>query len=207
MLVRMAAQQIKAVLLDADGVLQWPVAGWVDGINALMHNGGTWAELDRREQTYAVTGEQPFPELLREYFDELGETVTVERMIDEWNKIDFWPGSLDLVDQVRAGGVRCYVASNQQAERAAYMRAHGGFEGRFDGEFYSCELGVAKPDAGFFAACLERTRTSPGETLFIDDKQPNVVAAASAGLIAQRIDPADGPAGLARILAAHALIP
>ena len=75
-----ADSPIKAVLFDCDGVLQWPVAGWIEGIDALMER-GTFAELDRREQTSAVTGQVPFRDVVAEYLDELGETVEVDVLV------------------------------------------------------------------------------------------------------------------------------
>jgi len=200
-----ADSPIKAVLFDCDGVLQWPVAGWIEGIDALMER-GTFAELDRREQTSAVTGQVPFRDVVAEYLDELGETVEVDVLVAEWHKYDVWTDSLALVDQVRERGVRCYVASNQQSDRLAYMRDHNGYERHFDEQFYSCELGVAKPDVAFFTTVLRGIRTPAEETLFIDDKQANVDAAASVQMIAERLDPREGPDGLRRILLAHGLL-
>jgi putative hydrolase of the HAD superfamily len=56
-----------------------------------------------------------------------------------------------------------------------------GFAESFDGLFFSCDLGVKKPDAAFFDAICTRVAMAPGSLLLIDDTPDNVRAAADAG--------------------------
>jgi putative hydrolase of the HAD superfamily len=48
---------------------------------------------------------------------------------------------------------------------------------RFDLLVWSCEVGLAKPDPAIYRHMLAKLGTRPEETLFIDDKLPNVEAA------------------------------
>ena len=57
-----------------------------------------------------------------------------------------------------------------------------GYKDVFDAEFYSCRLGVAKPDAAYFLAILNDLQVRPDRALFIDDRQENVHAARGVGL-------------------------
>jgi putative hydrolase of the HAD superfamily len=76
----------------------------------------------------------------------------------------------------------------------------------FDEQFYSCDLGVAKPNPAYFTAILERLDRSPQEVLFIDDLEPNTRAAASIGIHAETFVPPSGtrPADeMRRVLGRH----
>jgi putative hydrolase of the HAD superfamily len=52
----------------------------------------------------------------------------------------------------------------------------------FDFATFSCDLGVAKPDAVIYQHCLSGVAAS--ETLFFDDRQPNVDGARRLGIYA-----------------------
>lgn len=165
-----ADSPIKAVLFDCDGVLQWPVAGWIEVPTRSWSAGRSRSSTC--EQTSAVTGRCRSGRG-RRVFGRARRDRRGRRAAAEWHKYDVWADSLALVDQVRERGVRCYVASNQQSDRLAYMRDHNGYERHFDEQFYSRELGVAKPDVAFSTTVLRGIRTPAEETLFIDDKQAN----------------------------------
>ena len=53
---------------------------------------------------------------------------------------------------------------------------------RFDVLVWSFQLGIAKPDAAIYRYTLGKLGTQPEETLFIDDKRPNVEAARALGI-------------------------
>jgi putative hydrolase of the HAD superfamily len=53
---------------------------------------------------------------------------------------------------------------------------------RFDALVWSYQLGVVKPDPAIYRFTLSELGTLPQETLFIDDKRPNVEAARALGI-------------------------
>jgi HAD superfamily hydrolase (TIGR01509 family) len=53
----------------------------------------------------------------------------------------------------------------------------------FDVLIWSYQHNMAKPDPAIYKLALERLGTPPEETLFIDDKQPNIDAARALGLV------------------------
>jgi putative hydrolase of the HAD superfamily len=53
---------------------------------------------------------------------------------------------------------------------------------RFDVLVWSCEFGAVKPDPAIYRHTLSKLGTLPEETLFIDDKLPNVEAARALGI-------------------------
>jgi HAD superfamily hydrolase (TIGR01509 family) len=52
----------------------------------------------------------------------------------------------------------------------------------FDGEIISCEVGLVKPEKEIYSLLLERFCLDPAQTMFIDDRKENVVAAAELGI-------------------------
>jgi putative hydrolase of the HAD superfamily len=58
----------------------------------------------------------------------------------------------------------------------------GNFENLFKTPYYSHKMGQRKPDPASFKFILEKEGLIAEETLFIDDNEPNVIAAASVGL-------------------------
>jgi len=62
------------------------------------------------------------------------------------------------------------------------------FKGLFHGAYYSCELGLRKPDAEIFLQVAARHRAEPTRTLFIDDSPQHVEGARKAGLQAEHLD-------------------
>ena len=74
------------------------------------------------------------------------------QILDFWGRIEPLPQTRDLVTAVRAAGVPCYLATNQDNLRASYMRRLLGYDELLDGTYYSCEVGAAKPEAPLEAA-------------------------------------------------------
>ncbi|MBX2972654.1 MAG: HAD family phosphatase [Flavobacteriales bacterium] len=62
------------------------------------------------------------------------------------------------------------------------------FKGLFHGAYYSCEIGLRKPDAASFLHVLERHGADPSRTLFIDDSIQHVHGARNAGLYAEHLE-------------------
>jgi putative hydrolase of the HAD superfamily len=56
------------------------------------------------------------------------------------------------------------------------------FVSLFKTPYYSHEMGMRKPDPASFTYILEKEGLVASETLFIDDNEPNIIAAASVGL-------------------------
>ena len=62
------------------------------------------------------------------------------------------------------------------------------FKACFDGAYYSCEMGLRKPDAAAYHHVLAQHGASPERTLFIDDSIQHVIGAREAGLKAEHLD-------------------
>lgn len=64
----------------------------------------------------------------------------------------------------------------------------GDFRSLFHGAYYSCELGMRKPNADIFRHVVSRHSADPARTLFIDDSIQHVHGARSAGLRAEHLE-------------------
>jgi len=62
--------------------------------------------------------------------------------------------------------------------RAAHMREVLGYQLSSDHSFYSYALKFKKPDPHYFLAIIRALNFEPAELLFIDDREPNILAAA-----------------------------
>ncbi len=108
-----------------------------------------------------------------------------DHMVRTWLSIEPLETTHALLRSLREAGVRCYLATNQAQQRGEHMRDVLGYGGLFDGSFYSYEMGVAKPDPGYFRHIVQRLDIEPETALFLDDRLDNVLSARSVGLRAE----------------------
>ena len=186
---------VRAVLFDADGVLQ-TTPRFLDMAAGLLPAGdddidGFLADLLEVERP-ALVGNADLPAGVAKLLRDRGSSASLEEAMRLWTEIAVDPGTRAVVEELRAGGMRCYLASNQHWDRARYMSEALGYRELFDAEFYSCDLGRAKPSADYFRLVLEGVGLPPGEVLFLDDKRANVEAARGIGIRASVFEIQEG---------------
>lgn len=106
-------------------------------------------------------------------------------------------GTAAIAEELRRAHVPLYVLSNWSAETFPAARSRFPFLDWFDGVVISGDLGICKPDPRIYERLLARYRLTAGNTVFIDDAEPNVTAADRLGMIGLRFD---GAASLRRDL-------
>lgn len=62
------------------------------------------------------------------------------------------------------------------------------FKALFHGAYYSCELGLRKPNPEIFHHVLVLHGADPASTLFVDDSIQHVIGAREAGLVAEHLE-------------------
>lgn len=87
----------------------------------------------------------------------------------------------DLVRRLR-GRYRTGLLSNASDVLPRLLGERYGLDGLFDVEVISAVVGLAKPDPAIYRLALERLGTAPEATIFVDDYEPNVAAAAELGI-------------------------
>jgi len=186
---------VRALLWDADGVLQHTPVGWVEALDAA--GGPGFAEAVFEAEVAAMCGTEPLRITLQRVVDGWPEPRTdVATLLTLWERAVVDVEAMALVEQVQRAGVTCALATNQQDHRRTWMRDHLGHDEKFDRVYYSCELGVAKPDPEFFERIVADLCLDPAEVGFVDDNRANVDAATRVGLQAVWHDPAGGAAAL-----------
>lgn len=187
---------IRAVLFDADGVLQLPGEGWMDRMTVLA--GPDFVRAAFATEPGSLTGTRDHGEQLEPL---LAETdATVEQVLEIWHDIVPDPDAFALVDRVRASGLVTGLATNQQNRRGTFMRTQTDTDRHFDRHYYSFEVGHAKPTREYFDAIVADLGLEPHEVAFVDDHPANVVGAREAGLRAALHRSTSGAAGLAEDL-------
>jgi 2-haloacid dehalogenase len=94
--------------------------------------------------------------------------------------------SVAILAELRAARVRLYALSNWSAETFPVALERYPFLGWFEGVVISGEAGFSKPDPRIYHTLFERHDVIPGASVFIDDRQENVDAAAALGMTAIR---------------------
>ncbi|MGE4371433.1 MAG: HAD-IA family hydrolase [Xanthobacter sp.] len=75
------------------------------------------------------------------------------------------------------GGLRIFLATNQEPLRAHYIMEDLGPGAHVDGMLHSATLGARKPDAAFFEAAGAASGFSADDIILVDDTAANVEAA------------------------------
>ena len=91
------------------------------------------------------------------------------------------PGTVDVLADLRAAGVRLVALSNWSAEMFPVARERFAFLAWFEGIVISGDVGVNKPDRRIFDHLAEQFGVEPAAALFIDDSSANVAAATALG--------------------------
>lgn len=179
---------IKVVLFDVDGVLA---------------NGGPFSLCLERD--YGITrqttrpffqgrfreclvGNADLKEELVPLLPEWGWRESVDDFLAYWFRSEHSINEplMQEVRRLREHGMPCYIATDQEKYRTAYLLEHMGFADAFDGIFSSAHIGYIKHDTRFFGAVLQALQDiQADEILFWDDTPGKVECARSAGLQAE----------------------
>jgi len=181
--------KVSAVLFDADGVLTLPEE--VFSVVYARSHGLDIAPFERFFKTEwrdFVTGKRDLKEAIAanpELWQWKGEA---EDLLEYWFKTEDIRNDalISLIREVSRKGLACYLATEQEKYRAAYMREVM-FPGLFKDYFVTCEIGFKKNEPAFFEEIITRLQAAtpalnPSEIVFFDDDQPKVDTALSRGI-------------------------
>jgi putative hydrolase of the HAD superfamily len=199
---------IDAVLFDADGVLQRPTVDWRAALATFVGPSGSTEDfvLDlMKAEGPSLVGKGDFREALVEVLGRWGSSTPADEVLDLWRQFEAEPEVVTLIQHLRTAGIRCHLATNQQAYRRTIMRDERHYGDWFDQTFYSCDLGVAKPDPEYFRTILDAIDRPASSVLFIDDNEANIAGAKSIGLHAELYDLETGVDVLRELLRRYSL--
>ena len=90
------------------------------------------------------------------------------------------PEMFVLLKQLKRQGYTTALLSNTEAPVVSYLKQRP-YED-IDQRFYSCEMGMRKPEKGIYEKTLQGLACQPEAAVFIDDRRENVDAATSLGI-------------------------
>lgn len=178
---------ITTLLFDVDGVLLVGDPWNQDLASAYGITNEMLASFFKNAFPACLVGKADLKEELAVYLPRWGWSQTTEDFIDYW----FCHHTrneelLQAIQRLRQNGLKCYLATQQERYRTAYILHELGFAQLFDGIFSSADIGYMKSERHFFETVLrELADCQPGEALFCDDSAQNVATAQSAGLQAE----------------------
>ncbi len=181
--------QVSAVVFDMGGVLTVdpfdPCRAYADELGVPTEafvdqlRGPAFAEVE--------TGERSVRDFLKfacgDVADRYGVAVDIHRLADclaAGQKVR--PEMVELVEKLVAGGVMVGVLTNNAKEARSWWNSGVLPVDKFAAVVDSSEIGIRKPDPKIFALTAERMNCRPGQLLYFDDLEENVIGATAAGL-------------------------
>ena len=89
--------------------------------------------------------------------------------------------SIDVLNKLKSLNYPCYVLSNWSDETYEGMEDEYPFLKDFDGKIISGREKLIKPDPAIYQLAIKRFDLKPNETVFIDDREENIIAAKTLG--------------------------
>ena len=129
-----------------------------------------------------------------DFFSELqqsiGQTIATQHLVDAWNAmlLDFPKHRLELLETLKPN-YRLFLLSNTnethitEFERSLqHQHGYHNLEPFFEKVYYSCRLGMRKPDSEIFDYVLNQHQLNATETVFIDDSPQHIEGALKTGI-------------------------
>ncbi len=179
---------IKVLLIDADDVLinqeRFSVALARDFGISLK----TTKEFFTGSFQDCIVGKADLKKAVSPYLEGWGWHKGVDTFLNLWFEREYTINQelFDSIKDLKEKGVNCYLATNQEKYRVAYMLEKMGLNSVFDKAFASFNLGYKKPSQDFFAEIFKNFENiKKEEILFWDDKAENIEAAKDFGIHAE----------------------
>jgi putative hydrolase of the HAD superfamily len=177
------AKMIKALILDADGVVifPWRFARYLEREHGITP--GMTRPFFRSIFDDCLVGKADLKNVLPPFLQAWGWSGSLDEFVSSWLRTEDAVDDrvINVVRTLRSSGLVCCLATSQEQHRAQYMKTTMGFTTIFDRLFFSCELGCQKPDPAYYEL-MERDLGLEGERiLFWDDSVRNVESARKRG--------------------------
>ena len=90
---------------------------------------------------------------------------------------------MDWLARIHSGAFRTALLSNMQTDMAAHARNNFAWLRYIDHQVLSCEVRSIKPDPVIYQHALAQLNVPKTEVLFVDDREENIQAARTAGIL------------------------
>ena len=103
-----------------------------------------------------------------------------ERDVVMWSRLN--PNMVAWLEALRAAGVKTAVLSNMHIGMVQHARREFQWLNLVHCTTLSAEIRLIKPDRAIYEHCLRGLGVAPSDSLFIDDREPNIAAAQNLGM-------------------------
>jgi len=130
-----------------------------------------------------VSGEEVWKAIKRKYLT----PNIAEEIRKTWSGILIpMPGTIQLIKKLKPA-YKIFLISNVDRDCALYVRKkYPGIFRLFDGQVFSYEAGMAKPDKQIYRYALKKFMLKPGECVYTDNQPENIPPARELGIKAIR---------------------
>ncbi len=183
--------KIKAIIFDLGGVLI--NIDWKEAYDCLTRKTQVeninWDKFEPVLHSYE-RGQISSAEFRKSTCEILGVNLSDEEFDRCWNAMIFdFPEVRKHIIRALRKKYRVYLLSNINEIHRLYVEKQPYWEPEiFDEIFWSCQLGSRKPEPEIYKKVLDKTGVKPGEVIFFDDMEANVLAAQRLGIQAILVD-------------------
>jgi putative hydrolase of the HAD superfamily len=180
---------VKAVVFDYGNVLCLPptTEEIEDSARILGLSTDAFQELWGRNRDLYDRGDLSAERYWRELAEAAGTTLATaqlhelyERDVRMWSRLN--PEMLTWLTILSASGMRVAILSNMHLGMVHHARQAFQWLECVHHATFSAEVRLIKPDPEIYACCLQGLGVTPADTLFIDDREDNVLAARALGI-------------------------
>lgn len=177
---------IKAIIFDLGGVVFSSDGGTYEGRERLADLIGADKEEMHKlwfsKKEALLTGKIKEDEYLKEIINNLRLSIDVDELKEKirgLNKID--EEMLSLIKDLRKK-YDVAAINNEIMEWNEYRIQKFRLNDYFTAIISSCDVGVAKPEKKIYLIALKKLNVLPSETIFIDDREENLIAPRDLGM-------------------------
>ena len=140
----------------------------------------------KNEFLLCETGKTDLKQELAKYLPAWNWQGNIEDILKFWfeGEAEINTELIDWVGQLRQQGIKCYIHTNNEKYRVAFLWEHLGLNKYFDGMLASCDLGHLKPVQEFWKEIYDRLqKPDKTEVLVVDHEAKNVEGAKEFGYL------------------------
>jgi phosphoglycolate phosphatase len=130
------------------------------------------------ERGFAATGTAVPPNLVDSLYDAFIAYYTENIAVDSQP----FPGTLELLDQLEAAGVKLGICTNKQERLSLRLMDRLGLTQRFGAIVGADTIGISKPDPAPYRETVARLGATGGGSVMIGDSETDILTARAAGV-------------------------
>ncbi len=174
----------KIYLFDTDGVLVHSEMWSVEYSRRMWLSPNTMKPFFSGIFQECIIGKADLQEVIVPYLKEWKWKWNPDKYLHAWFDFENKPDKLliEKIQKLRKNWAKCYVATNQENYRLAYLRKNMAFETFFDGVFCSAEIGYKKPQKEFYTHIVSTLDVEPDNIVYFDDDEKNILSSKELGI-------------------------